>query len=140
MADIKISQLTETASPKDTDLTELSVFNGLDYDSRKVQLSNLKGFISAYVNVVTKTASYVATSSDTVILCDATSGNITITLPPVASLSGKIFHIKKLNSNSNSVTIDGDGSETIDGDLTQIITSQYDNVMIVCDGLAWYVI
>lgn len=140
MVDTKISQLTATTSPKDTDLAELSSFNGATYDSRKVTLSNLKNFVTAYVGVVSKTTSYVATSSDTVILCDATSGNITITLPAVSGLSGKVFYIKKINSNANSVTIDGNSSETIDGDLTQIITVQYDSVTIVCNGTAWYVV
>lgn len=140
MTDVKISQLTATTSPKDTDLAELSSYNGATYDSRKVTLSNLKSFVTAYINVASKTTSYIATLSDTVLLCDATSGSITITLPAAAASSGKVFYIKKTNSNANAVTIDGNSSETIDGDLTQIITTQYDSVTVVCDGVAWYVI
>lgn len=140
MTDFKTSELPATTTTKDTDLVQLSVFNGVAYDSRKMAMSNFKGFVSGYVNVVTKTASYVATTADTVILCDATSGDITITLPTAVGISGKVFNIKKTNSNANSVTIDANASQTIDGDLTQIITSQYDSVTIVSDGSNWHII
>lgn len=64
----------------------------------------------------------------------------TITLPSAASArSGKTYKIKKTSS-SGVLTIDGDGSETIDGSLTHIIYTQYDFIEIICDGSNWHII
>lgn len=87
------------------------------------------------VTVVSKTTDYAATATDNYILCDASSGQITITLP--AATSGKILHIKKTDSSGNNVIIDGNGSETIDDELTKIITAQYTAIAIVSDGSNW---
>ena len=92
----------------------------------------------AELAVTSKTADYTATSSDTVILVDATSGDVTITLPAVSS--GLHYYIKKTDSSSNKVIVDGDGSETIDGSTTQDIISQYDAMEIVSDGTSWSII
>lgn len=75
-----------------------------------------------------------------VVLCDATSGAITVTLPTSSGISGRIYHIKKTDSSTNTVTIDGNASETIDGDTTKIIRIQYDSVMITTDGSNWSII
>ena len=73
-------------------------------------------------------------------LADAIAGAITIDLPPAADMSGKTVDIKKIDSSINSVTLDGDGSETIDGSLTQVLTTQYDEITVLSDGTAWYII
>ena len=92
------------------------------------------------VAVSTKTGSHTATVNDWVIICNASSGALTITLPPAAGLEAVVYHIKKIDSNANIVTIDGNGSETIDDATTASITTQYENVMIVCDGSNWHII
>ncbi len=68
------------------------------------------------------------------------SGNTTLTLPAVASSSGLKFTIKKTDSNSTTVTLDGNLSETIDGSTTYDIIEQYTTVTVACDGTAWYII
>ena len=90
--------------------------------------------------IVTKTANYTATNLDTVILCDATSGNITITLPAAAGKVGKVYHVKKIDSSVNTVTVDANASETIDGDLNKVISNQYDAIMIITEGSNWHII
>jgi hypothetical protein len=88
---------------------------------------------------VAKTGAYTATSSDHVILCDASGGSFTITLPAASGVSGIIYHIKKTDSSGNAVTVDGNASETIDGATTRIISTQYDSMMIICDGSSWHI-
>jgi hypothetical protein len=90
--------------------------------------------------IVTKTADYTATLFNTTILVDATGGNRTITLPTAASQPGMILHIKKIDASGNSVTIDGNGSETIDGATTKATTTQYAGWTIQSDGSAWYIL
>jgi hypothetical protein len=97
----------------------------------------LTGGISA--GLVAKSGDYLATINDYVITVDATGGSKTITLPAAAGAINKIFIIKKMNA-ANTVTIDGDASETIDGATTVGITTQYESLMIQSDGSNWIVL
>lgn len=89
--------------------------------------------------VVTKTTTYTAASEYT-ILCDATGGPFDIDLPAAAASTNKIYVIKKIDSSTNAVTVDGDGGETIDGAATQALAVQYQSITITCDGSNWFII
>ena len=89
----------------------------------------------------TKVANYTVLPADrnTTILVDATSGNITITLLPAATAGdGFEVTITKIDASTNTVTIDGNASETINGALTQSLTDQYQTISIVCNGSNWF--
>lgn len=73
------------------------------------------------------------------VLADAAGGTFTITLPAAASSSGQIYEIKKITA-GNSVIIDANASEVIDGALTATITQQYNSITIKCNGTAWYIL
>lgn len=96
------------------------------------------------VRVKSITANYTAEWSDTVLLVNATGGNITVTLPDSGTVSstkdemGKIFHVKKVDASANTVTIDGFSTQTIDGATTKVLTTQYDSISIVSDGSNWH--
>lgn len=92
------------------------------------------------LNVTTITSSTTLTDSQTVVLCDATAGPITVTLPKTAGRDGRSYYIKKIDGTGNAVTVDGDGTETIDDSSTKVITSQYDAVTIVSDGTEWWIL
>ncbi len=77
---------------------------------------------------------------DDVILCDCTAGAITVTLPKVSDRVNYRYIIKKIDSSGNAVTIDGDGSETIDGAATQPLTTQWDALELVTDETAWFIV
>lgn len=91
-------------------------------------------------NVVTKTANYAATALDYVILCDASGGVFTITLPAAATALKRVYNIKKIDLSGNVVTLDPDGTETIDGDLTVPLSAPYESLMLVTDGSNWFVL
>ena len=74
------------------------------------------------------------------VMVDASSGAIKITLPASASHTNRIYTIKKIDSSSNKVTIDANSAETIDGELTVVLNLQYSYVTIVCDGDEWFII
>ena len=76
-----------------------------------------------------KTADYTATDSDCVIDVDATSGDVTITLQAVTA--GRSMHIRRTDNSSNTVTVDGDGAETINGNTAISLASQYDAVHLI---------
>jgi len=89
--------------------------------------------------VATYTADHTATLTDNLIKVDATGGNVTITLPPAAAAAGDGFTIKRIDSSANTVTVDGDGSETIDDETTKDL-DQYTAIQIVSDGTEWWII
>ena len=90
------------------------------------------------ITTVTKTGAYTLLASDQNVLGDATSGAFTLTLPAAASNSGQVYYITKIDSSTNVVTIDANGSETIDGELTLELGGQYNSVQIISDGSNWY--
>lgn len=98
------------------------------------------------VRVKSITGNYTALWSDTVLLVNATGGNITVTLPDSGTVAspkdemGKIFYVKKVDATANTVTIDGYSTQTIDGATTNVINTQYDSVTIVSDGSNWHII
>ena len=71
-------------------------------------------------------------------LMNATSGNLTVTLP--TNSAGREIDIKKIDSSANTVTIDGNGSETIDGNSGIVISSQHNSLTMVSDGSNWFII
>jgi len=91
-------------------------------------------------SITTLTAAETLDTTHDVVLCDASSGAFTVTLPAAATLVGKQYDIKKIDSSSNVVTVDANGSETIDGSLTILIPAQYSDITIVTDGTNWHIL
>jgi hypothetical protein len=92
-----------------------------------------------YDKTVTTTP-YTALDSDYLILADAQAASITINLPTAAGRKGKIFQVKKVNANANTVTLDAFGSQTIDGALTQVLSVSYSSISIYSDNANWWII
>lgn len=79
-------------------------------------------------------------SGDYLLLCDSTSGAVTITLPPAALVPGRIYVFKRINAGANNVVVDGYASETIDGAATYTLSSQWAGVTVMSNGTAWFII
>ncbi len=92
--------------------------------------------------VVTKTGNATLTDSERIVLADATSAAFTLTLPTAAVTTPyPVFYIKKIDSSlANIVTIDANGSETIDGLLNITLANRGETVMLQGDGTNWRVI
>lgn len=87
-------------------------------------------------NLTTKFSNYTIQSGDKIILVDASSNDVTITMPPILGNSGKNYYIIRIDNQypTYNVTVDGDGTETIEGTLTKIIKYQYDGFQLTTDG------
>lgn len=72
------------------------------------------------------------------IKADASGGAFTVTLP-AASAAGDGFEITiiKTDSTTGVVTIDGDGTETINGATTVGLAFQWQSAKVRCDGSNW---
>jgi hypothetical protein len=75
-----------------------------------------------------------------VVLCDATAGAVTLTLPAAGSNTGRIMIIKRVSTNANSCSVAG--VSATDGG-TQVLaapnpsTGQVNVITVVSDGTNW---
>jgi len=138
MADVAYSDLSEHTAPEPDDLLGINHVSDTTADpagtTKKVKVKNARGNFFA-----SKSSNYTATTTDRNIFVDTSSGNVTITLPAAASSSGHILRIKKTVA-ANLLYIDGNASETIDGETQVEIANQYDCIEIQCDGSNWMVL
>lgn len=87
-----------------------------------------------------------AVSSDTTLgltggayFVDASSGPVVVSLPPSGTATGR-YDVKKTDATANTVTIEPDGSETIDGAANVVISTQYDRYSIRPNGSQWWIL
>lgn len=100
-----------------------------------------------HLPIVVITSTTTLDQSHHTVLCDATSGSITVNLPAAgANAANNVYVIKKIDSSSNTVVIDGQSGQTIDGALTKTLTAQYEALHIhsypTSDsyGPGWYIL
>jgi hypothetical protein len=88
----------------------------------------------------TQAANYTVLLTDWLVRVDASGGARTITLPAASSCPGQTFCIKKVDSSGNAVTVSRAGSDTIDGQSTVSLATQYAKVLLLSNGAGWDVI
>jgi len=103
-------------------------------------VSGLPAWTDANFSTATKTSNYTIAGTDVVIFADATSGNVTITLPTASSNAGYRFYVKRIDGSANTCNIARSGSDTIDGQTSISIALQYDSYTVVSNGTLWYII
>lgn len=80
-----------------------------------------------------------ATEFNYTYLIDASGGTVTATLPAVANVyAGFTVRFKAIDA-SNTITLDGNGSETIDGSTTVTLIADDDLIQLTCDGSNWQI-
>ncbi len=88
-------------------------------------------------DTITVTGNYILdTGVDDLILVNATA---TITLPTAIGIEGYHFIVKNIKLGA-TVTVNTTGSETIDGESTQIIAQQYNSLTLVSNGSNWFIV
>jgi hypothetical protein len=102
--------------------------------------SGLPAWSDATFSTATKTSNYTITGTDVVIFADATSGNVTITLPTASANAGYRFYVKRIDASANTCSVARSGSDTIDGQTSITVGSQYDSYTVVSNGTLWYII
>ncbi|QNN98959.1 baseplate wedge protein [Streptomyces phage Zeigle] len=93
------------------------------------------------VRVVSATTTL--TNNDYVLSVESPAANVTVNLPAVASVQpGRTYIIKRDATATQTVTLDGNGSETINGAATRAVgaAGTAGAVVIISDGGEWHVI
>lgn len=86
----------------------------------------------------TKSGNYTATNADVTIFVSTTGGAVTIKMP-AAPVNGKLVNVKKITSDANTITVDGNGNN-VEGAATQATTAALISWQMQFDGSVWWVI
>jgi len=108
----------------------------------EVNMSRIESAFAQGINLngtVTGNLTIAETTGNLLYLLDSTGGAIIVTLPTAVDNTA-VMTFKKISSDSNNVTIDGDGTETIDGATTKILATQYQFYTIAASGGNWHII
>lgn len=89
--------------------------------------------------VAALTSNTTLDATHNVIEAAATGGSFTLTLPAASGCTGRRYTIHKNDASSNTVTVDGNASETIDGALTVVLGGNVGNshLVIRSNGTGW---
>lgn len=100
----------------------------------------VRGDDGSAVETASPTTTYTAPSdgANRDIFADATAGVFTVTLPPVADAGTGTIRVVKVDDSLNAVTVDPDGSETINGLSEILLRNKGDALIIKPQGSQWY--
>lgn len=118
----------------------INEYDQLDWTGLTATIADLN---STTTTTLSKNTTYAVVIGDRnkTILADATSAGFTINLPAAATVGNRFrIWIKKIDTTTNIVTIDGNASETIDGQTTFDLSDYNDFVGLQCDGSNWKLI
>lgn len=98
------------------------------------------GSVPTITTISSSTNTLTITGISQIIRADCTSNNVTATLPTAVGNAGYIYWIKRVVGGSNSVTINGTSSQTIDGALTVNLTVDKEAIGVFSNGDNWEII
>jgi hypothetical protein len=120
-----------------SDNVAVEIFNGSSWLTVQTQDSNVVN------NLNTIISDYTVLNTDYYILVNASSNNISITLPSLTGLlSGSTYTFKRIDSSSNTVTIlpNSEKLTYVDGETSITIIKQYNSFTITTDSNNWFIV
>lgn len=100
----------------------------------KVQLFGSVGYSTALVS------SNTALTDLHNVISVSTPANVVISLPPASDCLGRIYSLKKVSNNSNTITVDPNAAETIDGATTYIFSQYLASIEFISNGTGWLIL
>jgi hypothetical protein len=77
--------------------------------------------------------------TDTVLLLNASSSPVHLTLVTASLYASKSLYIKRLDSTVQSVVVSASAGETIDGAAAKTLSSQWDAITLINDSSSWFI-
>lgn len=88
----------------------------------------------------TSSATYSATTYNTMYIVDSSSNAVEIDLPTASGQAGKTIDVLAKTGATNAVTIDPNSPETINGNsASYVLNVNYSNITLVSDGSNWVI-
>lgn len=113
---------------------------GMDIVPLGTGVINVANQIMGPTTAVTAATHTVDAEADRYLLCDTTSNAIDVELP-AASTAGDGYRLDvKVVDATNSVTINENGTDEIDGAASQTLSVVYENLSLLCTGSTWHII
>lgn len=115
------------------------------YDTISVISDGAEWWSVGYAAAVTGTNRVLVTTAQTTtatiaitddVTIDSGTASHTLTLPTAVGNDGAVLTVKKTGA-TGVITVDGDGTETIDGALNLTLTYQYESATLLSDGTNW---
>lgn len=128
-----------TLAESDVTSTELDYLDGAT-SNIQVQINTLTATKVDKWSIQAKSTTYLIADAYELVTANATGGAFTVTLPTAAGVTGEAVGVKKTDSTANVVTIDADGTETIDGELTALLEAEGEMFELVSNGTNWIVV
>jgi len=95
-------------------------------------------FTTARNLITTITSDTTLTNNEETVLVNPSTTAFTVTLPTVVGNAGKHYLIKYVATTGTTVTIDGNGAETINGQPSVTLEYPYSSWDLYTDGTSWY--
>jgi hypothetical protein len=143
MADVKISDMTPGSTLTGSELFEMTQAAA----THSTTANALRTFIQSTggqkwnYRVITTSDPVTVAASDYVLIIKKSVGSATAVALP-AGVDGTVYAIKdgKGDATSNNITITPDGSETIDGGATYVMSSNYQSITMIFAAGQWNLI
>ena len=114
---------------------------GYTIDDKTLYVSDGTSYrqVVSTMTVVSKSTTYSAVLSDSIVQCNTTGGAFTVTIPAASGNKGQVFRIKDSGGAgaANNITIATSGGN-IDGAATATISTNYGKLTVYSDGSNWY--
>ncbi len=85
------------------------------------------------LTIVSKSTTYTANWGE-LVKADVSGGDWTLTLPAASGNNGEKIIVKIMTGTANTLTIEGNGAETIDGNANITLDIQHHSLTFVSDG------
>ena len=111
-----------------------AIFNNSIVQSFAINMFSAMGTLFSQVTSIT--AATTLDSTHGVVLCGGTT-SYQVTLPTAVGITGRQYQIKKNSTSAYTLTIGTTSSQTIDGVTSLVLTTQYNNIVVISDGANW---
>jgi len=95
--------------------------------------------MSDVTELTTVDEDYTAVTTDGTVVADSTAGAVTVTLPAASEMEGRTLIVKRIPTSANNVTVEADGTDTIDDGTDFVLTASYDSLTLRAVSGGWIV-
>ncbi len=138
--DLAFYRYDSSGAPIDRIMTFTNSNGKIAIGSNSTAISTLDVRGSLTLNHSSVSVDTILTDANLAINCTTTSGPIVIGLPAASTCFGRIYIIKKVTSDANTVTIDPDGSDLVDNQASVVLPGMNDNLVLQSTGSSWNVV